>query len=198
MLPAITNDVPSTNRPRFSLASIAALDSNTFAQEFTETEHQAAVRALLRHDAHLDGTHFHTRKPAGLHPSYIAFNSYTTLDEKFMMHKEFVEAALQDLFDAVAMQDRLDGRISLVIRCPGSEATPTLSPEHLSLDLYITPRELCESPDRIGGDISVMVQAFEEEFAVPHLRHFTERCHIEGVVPPHHCKSAPSFSLMTI
>ncbi|KAG1795024.1 uncharacterized protein HD556DRAFT_1200604, partial [Suillus plorans] len=122
----------------FSLASIAALHSNTFAQEFTKTERQAAARALLRHDAHLDGTHFHTRKPAGLHPSYIAFNSYTTLDEKSMTHEEFVEVALQDLFDAVAMQDRLDGRISLVIHCPGSQATPTLSPEHLSLSISIS------------------------------------------------------------
>lgn len=34
------------------------------------------------------------------------------------------------------MQDRLDGRISLLLRCPGSEATPALLPEHLSLDLY--------------------------------------------------------------
>ncbi|KAG1791818.1 uncharacterized protein HD556DRAFT_1199346, partial [Suillus plorans] len=122
----------------------------------SESERQAAARALLRHDAHQDGTHFHTRKPAGLHPSYISFNSYTTLDENSITHEGFVEAALQDLFDAAAMQDRLDGGISLIIRCPGSEGTPTLSPEHLSLDLYITPRELHASPDRIGGDISVL------------------------------------------
>lgn len=92
------------------------------------------------------------------------------------------------------MQDRLDGGISLIIRCPGSKGTLTLSPEHLSLDLYITPRELHASPDRIGGDISVLVQAFAEEFAIPHLQRFTERCRIEGIVPPFHCKSAPSFS----
>ncbi|KAG1786178.1 hypothetical protein EV424DRAFT_1551492 [Suillus variegatus] len=89
----------------------------------------------------------------------------------------------------------LNGRISLVICCPGSQATPTLSPEHLSLDLYITPHELCKSPDRIGGDISVFVQAFGEEFAIPHLQHFTECCCIEGVVPPHHSSQVNSSAV---
>ncbi|KAG1749167.1 uncharacterized protein EDB91DRAFT_1011812, partial [Suillus paluster] len=148
----------------FSLASIVSLHSHMkVGQEFSNDECQAAACALLKHNAHLDGTHFHTRKPAGLHPSYIAFNSYTTLDEKSSTHEDFVEAALQDLFDTVAMQDHLDGGISLLICCPGSEATPALLPEHLSLDLYITLRELHETPERIGGDISVLVQAFAEE-----------------------------------
>ncbi|KAG2116142.1 hypothetical protein DEU56DRAFT_919320 [Suillus clintonianus] len=75
--PAIMNDVPSAT-PRFSLASIAALNSDMLAKEFGNGEHQAAARALLRHDTHLDGTHLQTRKPTGLHPSYITFNLYTT------------------------------------------------------------------------------------------------------------------------
>jgi hypothetical protein len=87
-------------------------------------------------------------------------------------------------------QDRLDGGISLLIRCPGSEATAALLPEHISLDLYITPREVRETPERLGGDVSVLAQAFGEEFAIPHLQCFTQRCQIEGVVPPCHCKSA--------
>ncbi|KAG2155232.1 uncharacterized protein EDB93DRAFT_1101805 [Suillus bovinus] len=170
MSPAITNDVPSTNQPRFSLASIAALDSNTFAQEFTKTERQAAARALLRHDAHLDGTHFHTRKPTGLHPSYIAFNSYTTLDEKSMMHEEFVEAALQDLL----MQSQCK-----TILMAGSLL--------LFVVLALKLHQLFHPSISLSISISHRVNyAFGEEFAVPHLQHFTERCHIEGVVPPHH------------
>jgi hypothetical protein len=89
----------------------------------------------------------------------------------------------------VATQDRLDGGISLLIHCPGSAATAALSPEHMSVDLYITPRELRDCPEVIGGDISCLVQAFAENYAIPHLRRFTERCHFEGVVPPQHCKS---------
>lgn len=88
------------------------------------------------------------------------------------------------------MQDRLDGGISLLIRCPGSNTTSTLSAERIAVDLYVTPRELHEVRERIGGDVSVLVQAFCEEFAIPHLRRFTERCRIEGVQAPHRCQFA--------
>ncbi|KAG1790939.1 uncharacterized protein HD556DRAFT_1194929, partial [Suillus plorans] len=141
---------------QFLLASLAAIYPNSFAEGFSNTERQAATRALLRHDSHIDGTHFHTRKCGGLHPSYIVFNSYTSADEKSITHKELVEAALQDVFDAIVMQDRLDGGISLLIRCPGSKATAALLPEHISLDLYITPHKLRETLERLGGDVSVL------------------------------------------
>jgi hypothetical protein len=85
------------------------------------------------------------------------------------------------------MQDRLDGGISFLIRCPGSNATSTMSAERVAVDLYVTPRELHEVHERIGGDVSVLVQAFCEEFAIPHLQRFTERCRIEGVQAPHRC-----------
>jgi len=87
------------------------------------------------------------------------------------------------------MQDRLDGGISLLIRCAGSEAVLTTSPEKVLLDLYITPRELQGTPQRIGGDTAVLVQAFAQEFAVPHLQRFgTTRCAVENVKPPRYCK----------
>ncbi|KAG1884168.1 hypothetical protein F4604DRAFT_1920019 [Suillus subluteus] len=105
------DDVPSSMRPQFSLTGVAAIYPHSFVDGFSNTERQAAVRALLRHDAHIDGTHFHTRKRGGLHPSYIAFNSHTSADEKSITHEELVEAALQDIFDAIVMQDWLDGGI---------------------------------------------------------------------------------------
>ncbi|KIK31768.1 hypothetical protein CY34DRAFT_19590, partial [Suillus luteus UH-Slu-Lm8-n1] len=60
------------------------------------------------------------------------------------------------------------------------------SPEQFTVDLYITPCKYHETPDRLGGDLSALVQAFSEEFVVPHLRHFAERCRIEGIIPPRH------------
>jgi hypothetical protein len=89
----------------------------------------------------------------------------------------------------IAMQDRLDGGISIIMRCAGSEAPATLSPEHFTVDLYVTPCEHRETPECIGGDLMVLVQAFSEEFVVPHLQRFTEHCRIEGIIPPRHCKS---------
>ena len=87
------------------------------------------------------------------------------------------------------MQDRLDGGISILMHCAGSEASETLSPEHFTVDLYITPREYHEAPEQIGGDLSALVQAFSEEFVIPHLRRYAEHCRIKGIIPPRHCKS---------
>jgi hypothetical protein len=87
--------------PSFSVKSIAALYTSTFAEGFGNSERQAAARALLRHDAHLDGTHYHARKPGGLHPSYAAFNSFVTTKDRSLSCEEFVEASLKDVFDSV-------------------------------------------------------------------------------------------------
>ncbi|KAG1881213.1 hypothetical protein F4604DRAFT_1922222 [Suillus subluteus] len=129
---------------RFTIPSLAALHTLTFAQGFSNNERQVATRALLRHNAHIDGTHYHTRKPAGLHPAYVAFNNETN----------------------------------------GSEVSSTISPEELALDLYITPHELQETPQRISGDVAALVQAFAAEFALPHLQCFSKRCTIENIKPP--------------
>ncbi|KAG2740590.1 hypothetical protein P692DRAFT_20851329 [Suillus brevipes Sb2] len=139
---------------RFSMSGLAALHLSLFAQGFSNGKRQAATCALLKHKAHIDGTHYHTRKP--------------------------------DLFDAITMQDCLDGGISILMCCVGSEASETLSPEHFTVDLYITLREHCETPERIGGDLLALVQAFSEEFVIPHLQCYAEHCHIEGIIPPWH------------
>jgi hypothetical protein len=93
----------------------------------------------------------------------------------------------QNIFQ-ITIQDHLDGGISLLIRCAGSEAVPTTSPEEALLDLYITPHELQGTPQRIGGDTAVLVQAFAQEFAVPHLQRFATRCAVENIKPPKYCK----------
>ncbi|KAG2122418.1 hypothetical protein BD769DRAFT_1319738, partial [Suillus cothurnatus] len=103
----------------FSLNSLAALHLSSFVQGFSNAERQAVACAVLRHDAHIDGTHYHTQKPGDLHPSHIAFNSYTSSDEQTITQEEFMDAALQDVFDTIAMQDRLDGGISILMHCAG-------------------------------------------------------------------------------
>lgn len=88
---------------RFNLASIAALHSSKFAEGFSNNERQAAARALLRHDVHIDGTHYQTRTPKGLHPSYIAFNPpVEQMDKRTLTQDDLLEAGLQDIFDAVS------------------------------------------------------------------------------------------------
>ncbi|KAG1719914.1 hypothetical protein EDB19DRAFT_1836334 [Suillus lakei] len=192
---AATAVKPSTTLP-FSIHNIGALYCSGFAEGFSNSKQQAAARALLWHDAHLDGTHYHTRRPNGLHPLYAAFNSFIKTKECSISRDEFVEVSLRDLFDSIehepcqiTIQDHLDGSISLLLRCPGFKAETALSPEDITVDLYVTPWEACESSERIGGDIAVLTQAFCEEFVIPHIEHFMKCCHIEEVEPPHHYSS---------
>ncbi|KAG1743591.1 uncharacterized protein EDB91DRAFT_1247093 [Suillus paluster] len=176
----------SLGKPHFMLASVAALYLDSFVPGFSNAERHAAAHALLRHESHQDGTHYHTETPGGLHPSFIKFNEVlTSQDQKMITHEEFVEAALEDVFDALCMQDRLDGGISLLIRCPGSQATDSLAAEHIAVDVYVTPRELHKFPEQVGGDVSLFVQGFCEQMAKHHLQCFTERCRIEDIQPPH-------------
>jgi hypothetical protein len=81
------------------------------------------------------------------------------------------------------MQDRLDGGISILLCCPGANAFPNVGPEQITVDLYVTPRELVRNKC-LTGDTSFVVQAFCQEFAIPHLQCFTERCMAEGLNVP--------------
>ncbi|KAG2037624.1 hypothetical protein BDR03DRAFT_982066 [Suillus americanus] len=153
---------------RFIIPSLATLHNSTFARGFSNNECQAAARALLRHDVHIDGTHYQARHPGGLHPSYIGFTSTTKrTGGKSLTQGELLEASLQDVFDMLSMQDHLDGKISVLVQCAGSEAV-TL-PKSLPIDLYVIPRELQETPKQIGGDLAIWVQVFAQEFAMPHI-----------------------------
>ncbi|KAG0699293.1 hypothetical protein DFH29DRAFT_1002076 [Suillus ampliporus] len=62
-----------------------------------------------------------------------------------LSREELVEALLQDVFDSIAMQDHLDGGITVLIRCPGFKADATPSLEEVVVDLYVTLWELQES-----------------------------------------------------
>ncbi|KAG1724145.1 uncharacterized protein EDB91DRAFT_1030587, partial [Suillus paluster] len=107
---------------------------------FSDAEHQAVAHALLQNESHLDGTHSHTRTLGGLHPAYIAFNKIPSSTERQSLTQgEFVEAALEDVFDVLATQDHLDGGLSLLIRCPGSHFTDAITPNRIAVDLYVTP-----------------------------------------------------------
>ncbi|KAG2154139.1 uncharacterized protein EDB93DRAFT_1054783, partial [Suillus bovinus] len=133
---------------QFNMTGLALLYHNsTFAPGFSNNERQAAAQALLRHDAHIDSSHYQTRTVGGLHPSYISFNWSSNLNEAkewSLTPNELLDAATQDVFDALTTQDRLDGGISLLIRCAGSKFPLNLSPEQIPIDVYITPHKLQE------------------------------------------------------
>ena len=95
------NDDVLQPETRFTLAEMAAMYSSTFAQGFSNNERQAAIRAILRHGAHEDGTHYHTKTRGGLHPAYFRFNTTEDAGQKRLSKVALTEAAIKDVFDAV-------------------------------------------------------------------------------------------------
>ncbi|KAG1817567.1 uncharacterized protein BJ212DRAFT_1480138 [Suillus subaureus] len=91
------------------------------------------------------------------------------MERQSLTHEDFVEAGLEDVFDALATQDYLDGGLSLLIRCPRSHITETITPDCIAVDLY----------------------AFCEEFAIPHLKRFMEHCSKENITPLHQYAATP-------
>ncbi|KIK13206.1 hypothetical protein PISMIDRAFT_18139 [Pisolithus microcarpus 441] len=177
------------------IAAIASLYSSPFAEGFNVGQRQAAIQALLRYGVHEDGTHHHVKSPGGLHPAYAAFNPIDKTEGKIIRRTDLIEASLGDVFDVITLQDHLDGRLSVLVRCPGSD---TISAEELAVDIYVTPCEILEN-ECVCGDSAMLVQAFCQEFAVPHLQCFMERCKIELIrAPKPHCKSILVYPLVSL
>lgn len=78
----------------------------------------------------------------------------------------------------------VDGGISLLLHCPGYRPAAAILPENLTVDVYITPRELVEGGDKISELVALIVQDFGINMAVPHLHRFQNRCATDEVNPP--------------
>jgi len=162
----------------------------------------ASTRALLRHQLSVDNSHLSVRRDGGLHPMYIALHGDGKAVGKDRQEiKQVLDESCKDLFDAVssfflhfscfltsitvqlAVLDRIDGGITVLMRCPGYQTSEDLTAENITVDLYISPRELHERGQQISERVAVLAQSFGEDMALPHLRRFAARCFIENVVP---------------
>jgi hypothetical protein len=81
----------------------------------------------------------------------------------------------------LTMQDRIDGRISLLLRFPGYASNKKLCPEDITVDVYFTPHKLAEGGDQLKSDLSIMVQGFGQDFVLPHLLCYEQHCQVEKV-----------------
>jgi hypothetical protein len=82
----------------------------------------------------------------------------------------------------MTVQDRIDGGITILMRCPGYTSVD-LTVEDITLDVYITPREILQTKDEMSKHIAILAQNFAQNIVIPHLYRFAERCHTEKVVP---------------
>ncbi|KIK14560.1 hypothetical protein PISMIDRAFT_17194 [Pisolithus microcarpus 441] len=100
----VKSEVPHpdyTAQNMFTIANIVELYAAQFAQGYSNNQHQAVIRALLRHGAYEDGVHYHTNVQNGLHPVYTTFNPMEQTNQKVLGCAELIEASLGDLFDAM-------------------------------------------------------------------------------------------------
>jgi hypothetical protein len=151
-----------------------------------------------------------TRTTGGLHPLYIALRGIRGCSRE---EKEEVDALLmgtmRDLFDIVsttfflcfakcpvmismkaATLDKADGGITLVLRCPGQRAT---SVEDLTVDTYISPRELKEGGKELSKHIALIIQAFGADITLPYLHRFAKQCLTEQIEPPFSPSKLPNY-----
>jgi hypothetical protein len=69
--------------------------------------------------------------------------------------------------------DRIDGGVSVLLRCPGFPVAQDFSVENVSVDAFITPHivEVSGMQERLA----YLIQSFGDHVAVPHLHRFTVR-----------------------
>ncbi|KAL4077483.1 hypothetical protein J3A83DRAFT_4368814 [Scleroderma citrinum] len=163
----------SIGHSQFNITNLTALYSSTFATGFSNNKCQAAAHALLRHNAHLDGAHFQSRIKGGLHPAYIGFNlNMNDKKKRALSNSELAEASLQDIFDpTIWMEASLYCFIVLESRAYISMQTM----DEVTIDLYVTPQELCKTPEHIDGDIA--------------------HCSLEVITPPENSAQPSSISV---
>jgi hypothetical protein len=54
----------------------------------------------------------------------------------------------------------------------------------ITVDVYVSPRELSEGGLELQSAITSFIQAFGRDVVFAHLQRFATRCHAEGVRPP--------------
>lgn len=79
------------------------------------------------------------------------------------------------------MLDLIDGGISLMLRCPGYRSDSTLSLEDVTVEVYVSPRELAKGGKEMSERVALLVQEFGKHLALPHLHLFQARCLVENV-----------------
>jgi hypothetical protein len=69
-----------------------------------------------------------------------------------------------------------------MVRCPGYSVAPGFKAvEDVTIDTYISPREVSLNHARIQEHVALIVQRFATNIVVPHLHRFTKRCFEEGI-----------------
>ncbi|RDB15155.1 hypothetical protein Hypma_004865 [Hypsizygus marmoreus] len=172
---------------RYTPTGIATVSSSLINSSLSTAERRAGARAILRSGQH-NTDHFETRTPGGLHPAYVDLHGRgDNAPEERREIKNVLKDSLGDVFDAITTLDRLDGGLSLLIRCPGHQGPTSLNidnAQNTTLDVYASPRELVEGGQALSKSIALIIQSFGTNIALPFLGRFVQRCKAENVNVP--------------
>lgn len=83
----------------------------------------------------------------------------------------------------MATLDRIDGGITVFLHCQGFNPNEPMDPENITVDVYVSPRELKEDEANIEEHVAHIVQDFGCKIAMPHLFRYRNRCTIDNVKP---------------
>ena len=163
---------------------------------FSYSHSLAAVRTILQH---LNCCKASKDNPGGLHPMYISLCCLAhSIDEK-RVRRILLRDTLSDVLDVVRENfhvsyrklkncqiltlDRIDGRISFFVRCPGYCIPSDFVVQDVSIDTYISPHEvgLSDGSAAVQEQVALLIQQFGEKIVLPHLRHFMAHSQVEGI-----------------
>ncbi|KAG6875862.1 hypothetical protein C0992_001988 [Termitomyces sp. T32_za158] len=150
--------------------------------KLTASKKHAAARGILRYGQHL-ADNSATRKPGGLNPGFLdlhALNAEVNPDEL----RAVIQECQNDMFDSITAMDVVDGGISILLRCPGFIPSPNMTSDKLTVDLFVSPREVAEGGKELSKHLALLVQAFGVDIALPYLQRFSDRCGKEDVNAP--------------
>ncbi|KAG6903747.1 hypothetical protein DXG01_015203 [Tephrocybe rancida] len=176
-----SRDIMPPNAPLTpsGVSTVVSSDIKTYSS----TERRAAARAILRQGVHAH-RHLNTYSPNGLHPAYVNLaRDQEEITPKVDKIVDLIKECQTDAFDAVTSLDRLDGGISLLLRCPGFQLGPHARPDDLTIDVLMSPREYMEGGRELSKFLALMVQAFGSDVALPYLQRFALHCDEEGLTP---------------
>ncbi|KAG6905187.1 hypothetical protein DXG01_004375 [Tephrocybe rancida] len=167
-------------------SKVSSVAASHLKHSILEPVRSTAACAILRHGLHASD-HFKVLNAKGLHPMFVSLHSRGEVEgnEKTEVH-QLISDLREDALDAVSALDRLDGGISVFLRCPGFQAPASMGTDSVTVDLVVPPRELLapEGGKELSKALALMVQAFGKDVALPYLARFNQRCRAEGVVAP--------------
>ncbi|KAF8228368.1 hypothetical protein L208DRAFT_1379395 [Tricholoma matsutake] len=135
------------------------------------------------------------RKEWPLHALFFTISNTLKQEQQevYQLHKE----TLHDLFDSITTLDNIDGGLTVLLCCPGYSVQGDLAAEKITVDTYVSPRELKEGGKEItlGKQLKVDGQSYLPLPVSKDSPHIQAQCCVAGTFAQDIAIHAMSHSL---